>query len=135
MPSHLTYDIHLLTARMDRAADRALQAEHDLSYARFLVLLAVSQGACSQRAIGTWLGVSAPSVSRMTQVLGTAGLLAVTPDPRGGNRRVVRLTQPGETTFRQGAALLERLFADLLDQCGIPTEEYAGHTRSLVAAP
>lgn len=119
---------------MDRAADRVLQEEHGLSYARFLVLLALSQGACSQRAIGSWLGVSEPSVSRMTRVLATSGLLAVTPDPRGGNRRVVRLTQQGEAVFRQGAALLERRFADLLDHCNIPREEYAAHTRTLIAA-
>lgn len=134
MPTQLTYDIHLLTARMDRAADRVLQEEHGLSYARFLVLLALSQGVSSQREIASWLAVSEPSVSRMMRVLSSAGLLAVTPDQRGGNRRVVRLTPQGEALFRQGAALLERLFADLLDQCGIPREEYAAHTRSLIDA-
>jgi DNA-binding MarR family transcriptional regulator len=119
---------------MDRAADRVLQEEHGLSYARFLVLLALSRGACSQRAIGSWLGVSEPSVSRMMKVLATSGLLAVTPDPRGGNRRVVRLTRQGEAVFRKGAALLEQRFADLLDQCDIPREQYAANTRSLIAA-
>lgn len=134
MPTHLTYDLHLLTARMDRAADRVLQEEQGLSYARFLVLLAVSRGAGSQRAIGSWLGVSEPSVSRMVRVLTAAGLLGVTPDPGGGNRRLVQLTEQGQATFRQGAALLERRFADLLDQCDIPAEEFAAHTRSLIAA-
>lgn len=119
---------------MDRAADRVLQEERGLSYARFLVLLAVSRGASSQRAIGSWLGVSEPSVSRMTRVLTSSGLLAVTLERGGGNRREVKLTQQGETIFRQGAALLERRFADLLDQCDIPPEEYAAHTRTLIAA-
>lgn len=120
---------------MDRAADRVLQEqEHGLSYARFLVLLALSRGASSQRTIGSWLGVSEPSVSRMTRVLASSGLVAVAPDPRGGNRRVVRLTERGEVTFRRGAALLEGRFADLLDQCGVPGEEYAAHTRALIAA-
>jgi hypothetical protein len=36
--------------------------------------------------------------------------------------------------FREGAALLERLFADLLDRCDIPAEEYAAHTRRLIVA-
>jgi DNA-binding MarR family transcriptional regulator len=119
---------------MDRAADRMLQEDSGLSYARFRVLLALSQGACSQRALGSWLGVTEPSVSRMTRVLASSGLLAVTPDPRGGNRRVVRLTEHGDAVFGHCAALLEGRFADLLDQCDIPREEYAAHTRALIAA-
>lgn len=43
MERRLTFDLHLLTARMDRSADRMLMAEYGLSYRRFLALLIVGE--------------------------------------------------------------------------------------------
>ncbi len=63
----LSFDLHALTARLDRSADRILRAEHDLSYRRFLTLVIVAElDAATQRAVADRLGVSEPSVSRMT---------------------------------------------------------------------
>jgi DNA-binding MarR family transcriptional regulator len=132
--AHLTYDLHVLTARLDRAADRALQEEQNISYARFLALVAIADGAGSQRELADWLGVTEPSASRMTGVLTGAGLITAGPDPRGGNRRLLRLTAAGRASFQRGVDLLERRFADIVDRCGIPYGQYAAHTRLLIAA-
>jgi len=97
VPASLSFDLHVLTARLDRAADRILRAEVGVSYSRFLTLFMVTAvDATSQRALAECLGVTEPSVSRMTRVLSGAGLLRVEADSRGGNRRALPLTPEGQ---------------------------------------
>lgn len=135
MRRHLTVDLHALTARLDRSADRILQAELGLSYRRFVTLFVVGElGAASQRALADELGVSEPSVSRMTGVLVAAGLLAAGPDPSGGNRRRLSLTPDGAQVVQRCRELLESRFADLVDRSGVPYDDYARHTRMLMSA-
>ncbi len=70
MADDLSFDLHTLTARLDRSADRILQAEYDVSYRRFRTLLIVGElGTATQPALAEALGVSEPSVSRMAGVL------------------------------------------------------------------
>ncbi len=131
----LSFDLHALTARLDRSADRILRAEHDLSYRRFLTLVIVAElDAATQRAVAEKLGVSEPSMSRMTAVLVAAGLLDAEPDPAGGNRRRLSLTLPGKHVVEQGRELLERRFASLVERSGVPYGQYATHTKQLMAA-
>src|ERR1700689_2373405 len=97
MDQSLGRSLHLLTARIDRAAESILRAEANVSYSRFLALLMIgSYGAETQRALAQRLGVTEPSVSRTVRVLEEASLLAVVADPAGGNRRLLRLTPAGE---------------------------------------
>src|SRR5919107_2632533 len=96
MEGSLTFDLHALTARLDRAADRILRAEVELSYRRFLALLLVGEGAPTQRVLAERLGLTEPSTSRMVGVLAEEGLLDVTADPAGGNRRRLVLTPAGK---------------------------------------
>jgi DNA-binding MarR family transcriptional regulator len=130
----LTFDLHVLTARLDRAADRILQAEVGLSYRRFLVLLLVGEGAPTQRVLAERLGVTEPSTSRMAGVLAGEGLLDVGPDPAGGNRRRLALTPAGRDRVEACTRVLEGRFADLVGRTGVPYDEYAEHTRRLAAA-
>ncbi len=135
MAGDLSFDLHALTARLDRSADRILQAEHGLSYRRFLALLIVAElGTATQRALAEALGVSEPSVSRMTGVLVDAGLLDAPPDPAGGNRRRLRLTVEGKHLVEQGRDLLERRFAALVERSGVSYADFARDTRRLMAA-
>lgn len=135
MERNLTSDLHTLTARMDRAADRLLTAEYGLSYRRFLTLLIVSElGATTQRALADRLGVTEPSVSRMVGVLADTGLLDSRPDPHGGNRRRLAVTAAGKRTVRRCRRLLEGRFADVVQRSGVPYEEYAEHTHRLAEA-
>lgn len=135
MAGDLSFDLHVLTARLDRAADRILQAEHGVSYRRFLTLLTVGDlGTATQRALAERLGVSEPSASRMTGVLAEAGLLEAPADPAGGNRRQVTLTPAGKRLVKDCLELLEHRFADLVERSGISYDDYARHTRLLIEA-
>jgi DNA-binding MarR family transcriptional regulator len=131
----LSLALHTLTARLDRAADRILRAELDLSYRRFLVLFLVDMmGTPTQRALAERLGVSEPSVSRMTGALARTGLLDVRPDPIGGNRRQLRLTASGRELVRRCRELLEGRLAALVEASGVPYNVYTRYTNQLLAA-
>ena len=130
----LTFDLHGLTARLDRAADRILRAHLGLPYRRFLALVVVGEGAPTQRVLAERLGVTEPSTSRMVGVLAEAGLLDVSPDPAGGNRRLLSLTPAGKEQVEACAALLEGRFAGLVEHSGVDYERYAADTRSLLHA-
>jgi DNA-binding MarR family transcriptional regulator len=127
--------LHTLTARLDRAADRMLQAEFHVSYRRFLVLYMVGAlGASNQRSLADWLGVTEPSVSRMTASLAGDGLLNAAPHSAGGNQRQLTLTPAGwDLVHRCGALLVARLAA-LVEASGVPYDVYTRHTNQLVAA-
>ena len=135
MPGELSFDLHALTARLDRAADRILRAERGVSYRRFLTLFTVGElGAATQRALAERLGVSEPSVSRMTGVLVDAGLLEAPPDPAGGNRRQLTLTPVGKALVEKCRELLEHRFAALVERSGVSYAHYARDTRLLLRA-
>ncbi|MYX09196.1 winged helix DNA-binding protein [Streptomyces sp. SID8375] len=135
MERNLSFNLHVLTARLDRAADRTLQAEHNVSYSRFLALTLVRElGTPTQRALADCLGVTEPSVSRMTAALAAEGLLDAQPDPAGGRRRRLSLTEKGVrlvTSVQQG---FEERLAALVARSGVPYDEYAEHTARLLAA-
>lgn len=134
MDQDLSRALHTLTARLDRAADRILQAEVGLPYRRYLLLYAVADlGSPSQRALARWLDVTEPSVSRMVRTLVASGWLTVQPDPAGGNRRVVELTPAGAELVAGSGRLLEGRLADLVQRSGVPYERYRGDTARLLA--
>src|SRR5436305_14642190 len=95
MSDSLSYDLHKLTARLDRAADRILREREGISYSRFLTLFAVKNGAANQRALASWLGQSEPSTSRMVGVLDYDGLLDGRRIPGGGHSRCMWLMVSG----------------------------------------
>ncbi len=133
MERDLSRSLHTLTARLDRAADSILRAEAGLSYSRFLALFMVrSLGADTQRALAERLGVSEPSVSRMTRVLAEQGLLEVAADPGSGNRRRLTLTPDGEQVVKRWGGHLEERFAALVDEAGVPYQRYAEYTERLL---
>lgn len=135
MSHDLTFALHALVDRLDRSADQILQAEFELSYRQFLALTVLAElGQGSQRSLAHALGVTEPSASRMVGVLSKAGLVQVEPDPQGGNRRRVSLTPDGQQTARRARAVLEELFAHLVDVSGVPYRAYLAHTRSLIEA-
>lgn len=135
MQGNLSFDLHALTARLDRSADRILQAEYGLSYRRFLALLTVGQlGATTQRALAETLEVSEPSASRMAGVLAGIGLLDSQLDPAGGNRRRLTLTTQGKQVVEGCRELLERRFADLVERSGVSYADFAHDTTLLMEA-
>ncbi|WP_052744762.1 MarR family winged helix-turn-helix transcriptional regulator [Micromonospora sp. HK10] len=134
-PNNLGLELHTLVSRLERAGDRILRAGHGLSYRRFMVLVTVGQlGACTQRALADSLAVTEPSISRMVAALAGTGLLTVTPDPAGGNRRRIALTDAGrQLVERAGTELIGRL-TELVESSGVPFDTYLAYTRRLNAA-
>ncbi len=129
----LSRTLHTLTARLDRAADRILRTEAALSYPRFLALVMVGlYGADTQRALAERLGVTEPSASRMTRVLEEAGYLDAAPDPRGGNRHRLRLTQSGRRLVERWGGSFEERLAALTRASGVPYSEYLQMTQRLL---
>jgi DNA-binding MarR family transcriptional regulator len=128
----LSYDLHKLTARLDRAADRILREREGISYSRFLTLFAVKKGAANQRALAAWLGQSEPSTSRMVGVLAGEGLLDVRRIPGAGNSRHLELTSAGAGLVDRGGRLLEARFEELLERSGVSRASYQRQTRRLV---
>ena len=132
MVNALSYDLHKLTARLDRAADAVLRQEEGVSYARFLCALGVTEGAGSQRELARWLGQSEPSTSRMVGVLVSAGLLEALRSSGGGNRNGLRLTPAGRDFVQRAGRLLEGRFEELVHRSAVPLGLYQEHTRRLL---
>jgi DNA-binding MarR family transcriptional regulator len=134
VPTSLSLDLHVLTAQLDRAADRVLRARFGVPYRRYLALTMVGDlGAGTQRVLAERLGVTEPSVSRMTGVLARDGLLDVAADAGAGHRRRLSLTPAGRDLVDQCRAVLEQAFADLVERSGIRAAEYAEQTGRLLA--
>ena len=133
MPS-LAHELHLLVALMDRRADALLQRSGcELSYARFLVLLHVSDGdGMTQRDLSTRLGTSEAAVSRMVAGLARDGLVDVA---RGaGNRRSLSLTPHGGQALTAAGKALGDGFDRLVRGTGTDPAELAASVRTVVTA-
>lgn len=133
MPTALSYELHKLTTRLDRAADGLLSSREGVSYSRFLALFAVSEGAASQRELARWLGQTEPSTSRMVRVLVAHGWLTATTIAGAGNRRRLQLTESGTELVDRCGRLLEGSFEDLVTSSGVPYAAYQRHTRRLLS--
>jgi DNA-binding MarR family transcriptional regulator len=133
MPGALSYELHKLTARLDRAADAMLQRDAEISYSRFLALFAVRETGGSQRELAQWLGLTEPSMSRMVGVLAAQKLLIVSRVEGAGNRRQLQLTDAGARLVEQCSRLLEGRFAELVQRSRVPFAAYQRHTRALLA--
>ncbi|NLP84194.1 winged helix-turn-helix transcriptional regulator [Microbacterium sp. CFH 90308] len=133
MTRGLSFILHVLTARLDRAADRMLQAEHGVSYNRFLALTMVGElDVSTQRALADALGVTEPSVSRMVGVLAADGLLDVQRSAAGERGRRLSLTEAGSTLVASVQSRLEERFAELVKASGVGLDEYAEQTARLL---
>ena len=132
MPRRLGYELHKLTARLDRFADGLLREAAGVSYARFLALFAVRECGGTQRDLARWLGLSEPSTSRMVRVLADDGLLEVKTLAGRGNRRQVQLTAKGDELIDRCGELLEARFEELLKLCGVDYQTYQNQTRRLL---
>lgn len=132
MSRGLSYELHKLTTRLDRAADVLLRRTEGISYARFLSLFAVRETHGSQRELAQWLGQSEASTSRMVTRLADEGLLEVIRLDGGGNRHRLRLTPSGADLVERCGRLLEGRFEELVARSGVPHTSFQRYTRRLL---
>ena len=129
------YLLHALVARLDVAADEMLRREHDISYARFLVLLAVERlGTPTQRELAAEQQVSDPAMSRTVAALAADGLLDVRTVPGNGHRRALGLTARGRGLVGAGSDLLESAFAGLAEVAGVPVDVLSRPVQAMIGA-
>ena len=132
MPPALSYELHKLTVRLDRAADELLRQRQGVSYRRFLTLFAVQQTNGSQRDLAQWLGQTDASTSRMVTILADEGLLEITRLQGGGNQHELHLSASGAQLVEKCGRLLESRFEDLVRRSGVPYGSYQHHTQNLL---
>ena len=129
------YLLHALVARLDVAADEMLRRDHDISYAKFLVLLAVERlGTPTQRELAAEQQVSDPAMSRTAAALAADGLLDVRTVPGNGHRRAVGLTPRGRRLVEEGSDLLESAYAALAEVAGVQADVLSRPVQSMIEA-
>ncbi len=133
MPS-LAHELHILVAVMDRQADALLaRSGCELSYARFLVLLHVSEAdGMTQRDLAGRLGTSEAAVSRMVAGLARDGYLEV--GRAVGNRRSLRLSARGGSALAAAGEALGDGFDRLVRATGTEPERLAATVRPIITA-
>jgi DNA-binding MarR family transcriptional regulator len=130
----LSFALHVLTARMDAAADVILRERCAISYGDFLTLFAVDLLVDpTQRDLAGWLRSSEASLSRQLPSLAASGWLEVRTMPGRGHRRLVVLTPDGLSLVRRGRRLLERRFAEVVGSAGVDYATYAAETAAVLA--
>lgn len=119
---------------MDRHADALLaRSGCELSYARFLVVLHVSEAeGLTQRDLSTRLGTSEAAVSRMVAGLARDGYLEVR--RAAGNRRSLFLSPRGGAALAAAGAALGDGFDRVVRGTGTDPHALTASVRMIIAA-
>lgn len=129
------YLIHKLALDLDRVADRLLQQQLHISYARFSFLFALSDlKQTTQHTLAVRLGYSDPAVSNMLSELTKSGLVRVTIDPTHQRRRLVANTREGEAIVQTAVTILDNCFSDIAIKAEVDEQAYSLLTRRLAEA-
>ncbi|WP_129789867.1 MarR family winged helix-turn-helix transcriptional regulator [Promicromonospora panici] len=128
------YDIPLLLHRivhqMDRAADRVLREELDISHRRAIVLLVVeSEGPLNQRELASRLGHTEPAISAMMRELADRGLVRF--ESASGRERQVLVTDEGRRLVVASRLLLGPMFDDVIRRTGVDDDELGAQLHRL----
>jgi DNA-binding MarR family transcriptional regulator len=88
-------------------------------------------GTATQHALAGRLGITDAAVSRMLPGLTGAGLVTVADDPDHGRRRLVTLTDRGETLARDCELALDAAFTGAATDAGVDVEKFVYSARAL----
>lgn len=132
VPDTSSLAVHELVVVLDRAADVLLASRYGISHPRFMVLRALRVGGtATQHALAGRLGITDAAVSRMLPGLTGAGLVTVADDPDHGRRRLVTLTDRGETLARDCELALDAAFTGAATEAGVDVEKFVYSARAL----
>jgi DNA-binding MarR family transcriptional regulator len=116
--------LHRVVAALDRAGDRALRSELDISHSRAVLLLLVDrEGPISQHDLAERLGCTDPAVTALLREVSRDGLVEVSVDLANRRRNLVSLTSRGRRVVADASVLLGNRFAQLLAVADVDNEE------------
>lgn len=87
-----------------------------LSVPQFRILNRLSQRGQTNQELAEWMGVAAPTMSRMVETLVGQGLLSRAPDPRDGRKQVLSLTARGQ---REAERIRAAVRVQLVERIGL----------------
>lgn len=123
---NVPFILHRLVRDLDRAGDRMLRAELDLSYSRALVLLALDvEGSMSQHELASWVGSTSPAVTGLLRELTASGYVWVVNDRENRRKNVVDLTAKGREVAQRARSLLDHRFGALLRESQVDGDRLA----------
>lgn len=114
-------DQRLAPLRLSHATAAPLMLLHDLP-----------QG-CRQAELAAALGIEQPSLVRLLDQLGAAGLLQRQEDPQDRRAKILRLTPTGQAAAARAAALLASLREELLGDAGLADLQAANRVLQAMA--
>ena len=130
-----SYKLHKLVFSLDREASRLVKTHLNISYRRVLFLVVLyNNKPLTQHELAGMLGYSDAAVSLMLKELREEGCLTVAPSPEHGRKKIVFLTQAGESIAQKASKLLDEKFAQLGRRAGVELTTYAQSTEQLYQA-
>lgn len=118
--SYVSFELHHLVTLLDKYADLYLKEHFNISYSRFLVLVAIAElQSTTQHDIAQKIFVGDAVVSRMLPSLVDMDLVTVSIDPHHRRKSIVQLTATGESVVHKSSKALEHEFLALADGSGV----------------
>jgi len=130
--SALTLALLHIARAYRRMVDRRL-ADHRISEARALPVLYIARAgaAMRQRELAEALGIEGPSLVRLLDQLGAAGLTERHADPSDGRAKTLHITAEGEALAQEVEAVLRDMRGAMLAE--VSDEDLAATRRTLAA--
>jgi len=106
----LDFKLHKVVFLLDRVMHRALQAELDLTFSQFLILMAVKRhGHVSQRHVASFLMLTDAAVSRQIELAFSAKLIEKAENPDNRRESILSLTSKGKLLLERARDTLKTI--------------------------
>ncbi len=125
MDKPVTFLVSEMVWLMNQHAERRLRAEFGISFSWFLLMVTLQPvQPVSQHDLASCLSYSDAAVSKLLAKLTTAGYVKVIVDPSHQRKRLVTLTEAGDSLVTVAAKALEEDFLQKLVRAGVDTVQY-----------
>lgn len=118
---------------MNRIAERILQSEVGITYARFVFLFAIKEcGTATQHQIAQAMKVSDPAVSKLCAEAVHDDLLHIAINPQHKRQRLISLTPAAQKVLARSLTALDTCFSDVCAGATVNEETYRQQTALLL---